>query len=137
MVVKKLRQKNNWSQEQLAILCGVSLRTIQRVEAGNQASLETLKSLASVFEIEISKLTEEIIVIDKQSDEWKAEPLILRIASFGVKKRLHFFLIEYFIVVIGIGFWIFDPLNVDVSVLFLGAYISSKITAYIDRKNHW
>lgn len=137
MIVKKLRQKNNWSQEQLAILCGVSLRTIQRVEAGNQASLETLKSLASVFEIEISKLTEEIIVIDKQSDEWKAEPLLLRIAAFGMKKRLHFVLIEYLLILLGIGFWIFEPWNSDVAVLFLVAYISSKLIAYIDKKNHW
>jgi transcriptional regulator with XRE-family HTH domain len=137
VIVKKLRQKNNWSQEQLAILCGVSLRTIQRVEAGNQASLETLKSLASVFEIEISKLTEEIIVIDKQSDEWKAEPLLLRIASVGLKKRLHFVLIEYLLILMGIGFWIFEPMNADVRVLFLVAYISSKLIAYIDKKNHW
>jgi transcriptional regulator with XRE-family HTH domain len=65
MIIKKLRQTLNWSQEQLAIMCGVSIGTIQRVEAGNKASLETLKPLASVFET--SKLTEEITVIDKQT----------------------------------------------------------------------
>jgi len=44
------------------------------VESGNAASLETLRSLASVFEIELSKLTAKITVIDKTSEEWKALP---------------------------------------------------------------
>ena len=69
MIVKTLRVKNNWSQEQLATLSGLSLRTIQRVEAGNKASLETLKSLASVFEINLLKLTEVITVLDKNTNE--------------------------------------------------------------------
>jgi hypothetical protein len=76
-------------------------------------------------------------VIDKQSDEWKAEPLLLRIASFGLKKRLHFVLIEYLLILMGIGFWIFEPMNADLPILFLVAYISSKLIAYIDKKNHW
>ena len=54
MIVRKLRSKYGWSQEQLAELCGLNVRTIQRVENGNKASLETLKSLASVFEVDIS-----------------------------------------------------------------------------------
>ena len=87
MIVKKLRNRKNWSQEQLATFCGVSLRTIQRVEAGNQASLDTLKSLASVFEVDISKLTEEIIVIDKETDEWKAEPALMKFGLIGILKN--------------------------------------------------
>ena len=70
MIVKRLREKRNWSQEQLATLSGLSTRTIQRIESGNKASIESLKALASVFEIDISKLQEEIIVIDKTSKEW-------------------------------------------------------------------
>jgi len=87
MILKKLRKNNNWSQEQLATLSGLSLRTIQRVEAGNTASLETLKSLASVFEINISKLTEEITVIDKKTEEWKRVPLWISMGLWGVKTR--------------------------------------------------
>ena len=70
MIVKRLREKRNWSQEQLATLSGLSTRTIQRIESGNKASIESLKALASVFEIDISNLQEEIIVIDKTSKEW-------------------------------------------------------------------
>jgi transcriptional regulator with XRE-family HTH domain len=35
-------------------MSGLSVRTIQRIENGENASLETLKSLASVFEINIT-----------------------------------------------------------------------------------
>lgn len=45
MLVKRLRTQRSWSQEQLAEYSGLSVRTIQRVESGNKASLETLKCL--------------------------------------------------------------------------------------------
>ncbi|WP_139182672.1 helix-turn-helix domain-containing protein, partial [Vibrio cholerae] len=61
-MIKKLRERKNWSQEQLATMSGLSVRTIQRIESGNKASIESLKSLASVFEVDISKLLEEITV---------------------------------------------------------------------------
>ena len=69
-MIKSLRIKNHYSQEQLAQLSGLSLRTIQRVESGQSASLETLKSLAAVFEIDVDTLKGDITVIDKKSEEW-------------------------------------------------------------------
>ncbi|TDF39922.1 XRE family transcriptional regulator [Alteromonadaceae bacterium M269] len=36
MSVKSLRQKSNWSQEQLAQLSGLNVRTIQRIEKGER-----------------------------------------------------------------------------------------------------
>ncbi len=59
MLVQKLRLQRGWSQQQLAELSGLSVRTIQRVENGHLPSVETLKSLASVFEIEFSQLSSE------------------------------------------------------------------------------
>lgn len=38
----QLRQELGWTQEKLSTESGVGLRTIQRLEAGNDASLETL-----------------------------------------------------------------------------------------------
>ena len=60
MIVRKLRLQRGWSQEQLAHLSGLSTRTIQRIERGQKAGLESLKSLAAVFEIEFSNLAPEI-----------------------------------------------------------------------------
>lgn len=48
-----------WSQEQLAEMAGLSTRTVQRIENGEQASLETLSALAAVFEVSITELTND------------------------------------------------------------------------------
>ena len=58
MRVQKLRLQKGWSQQQLADLSGLSVRTIQRIEQGHGASMESLKSLAAVFEIDFSELQE-------------------------------------------------------------------------------
>lgn len=55
-LVKSQRNKRAWSQTQLADVSGLSLRTIQRIEKTGSASLESVKSIASVFEIETSDL---------------------------------------------------------------------------------
>ncbi len=52
--IKKMRLERHWSQDQLAEMSGLSIRTIQRIEIGENASLESLKSLAAVFEINIT-----------------------------------------------------------------------------------
>jgi transcriptional regulator with XRE-family HTH domain len=58
MLVQKLRLQRGWSQEQLAELSGLSVRTIQRIERGQPASVETLKALGAVFEIDFSAFKE-------------------------------------------------------------------------------
>lgn len=58
MLVQKLRLQRGWSQEQLAEMSGVSVRTIQRLERGQSAAVETLKAVASVLEVDFSRLQE-------------------------------------------------------------------------------
>lgn len=55
-LVKKLRTAKNWSQEQLSEACGLSLRTIQRLENGSNASIESVRALATAFEIDPNEL---------------------------------------------------------------------------------
>ncbi|GJL92861.1 helix-turn-helix domain-containing protein [Hyphococcus sp.] len=59
MSVQKNRLDRGWSQEQLAQHSGLSVRTIQRIERGKTASLETLKCLAAVFETKVADLVQE------------------------------------------------------------------------------
>ena len=59
MIVRKLRLQRGWSQDQLSQLSGLSVRTIQRVEGGQKPGLESLKSLAAVFEINVADLERE------------------------------------------------------------------------------
>lgn len=50
--IKMFREVRQWSQEQLAEISGLSGRTIQRVEQGLSASLDTRRALARAFEFE-------------------------------------------------------------------------------------
>jgi transcriptional regulator with XRE-family HTH domain len=61
MLIQKLRLQRGWSQEQLAEVSGLSVRTIQRLERGQPGSLESLKALAAVFEIDLNRLQEPAV----------------------------------------------------------------------------
>lgn len=50
--IKRWREERHWSQEHLAELAGIGLRTIQRIENGEQASRESLTALAAAFNVE-------------------------------------------------------------------------------------
>lgn len=78
MILKQLRISRHLSQEQLADMSGLNVRTIQRIESGSKASLESLKCLASVLEVDISTLNQERFMIDKNSDNWKQQPVWLK-----------------------------------------------------------
>lgn len=78
MLVRKLRIERGWSQETLAEITELSVRTIQRVERGGNSSLETLCTLASVFEVDIASIAKETNMYtenDIPDDERKAVEL--------------------------------------------------------------
>jgi transcriptional regulator with XRE-family HTH domain len=54
--IRAERGKRAWSQEHLAQVAGLAMRTIQRVETSGAGSLETAKALAAVFEIDVATL---------------------------------------------------------------------------------
>jgi len=54
--LRELRTARRWSQEQLAELSGLNLRTIQRLESGAKISTESLRALAAVFEVPAERL---------------------------------------------------------------------------------
>ncbi len=55
-LIRKYRTDRLWSQEQLAEISGLGLRTIQRLEARGSGSQESIKALAAVFEVEADTL---------------------------------------------------------------------------------
>lgn len=55
--IRPLRLEKGWSQEQLATIAGLSTRTVQRIENGEQASLETLTAIAAALGVQVSDLT--------------------------------------------------------------------------------
>lgn len=54
--VKTRRLDRAWTQEQLAEIAGIAVRTVQRVEQGHPASLETCKAIAAAFGIDVADL---------------------------------------------------------------------------------
>lgn len=54
--VRNLRASRGWTQQQLAEIADLSLRTIQRVEKLGVASNETVSALCAVFEIDRQEL---------------------------------------------------------------------------------
>ncbi len=137
MIVKRLRDKNGWSQEQLATFSGLNVRTVQRVESGQKASLETLKSLASVFEVDIATLTEEITVIDKSTEEWQALPWWFRANMFGVNTRKNVFRIEMALLALGFASWLISPNVFGTPMIFLSAYATGWLLRYGDKHEVW
>jgi len=79
MLIKELRQKRLLSQEQLAEMCGLSLRTIQRVESGHRIGFASLRALAAEFNINVESLEQELSAMEKMSNEYKDLPLWLRL----------------------------------------------------------
>lgn len=92
--MKSLRLEKYWSQEQLAQLSDLNMRTIQRVEKGENVGTETLKSLAAVFEISTDELKnaidnerslqteEDVNMIKDDSQQNKAKEKVKSIKSF-------------------------------------------------------
>ena len=134
MIVRKLRAKRSWSQEQLADFAGHNVRTIQRVESGQKASVETLKSIASVFEVDISKLTEEITVIDKSSQKWKKLPWLYRVNMLGTLTRRQAITGELCLLGFALIYWAFDINTDNTPILFMLAYLSGWLVRFGDDK---
>ncbi|HVY24363.1 MAG TPA: helix-turn-helix domain-containing protein [Steroidobacteraceae bacterium] len=107
LLIQKLRLQRGWSQQQLAELSGLSTRTVQRLEGGQRASVETLKSLAAVFDIEFSSLQEEPDM-NESSAQTSPNPgttsdEILALQHVNKLKRFYFSVFLYLIVVTVLG----------------------------------
>ena len=70
--IKLFREMRQWSQEQLAAISGLNVRTIQRVEHGLSASLDTRRALARAFEFEDIDTFNKPFTIPSE-EEFKAE----------------------------------------------------------------
>ena len=79
MILKQLRISRRLSQEQLAQMSGLNIRTIQRLESGANASVESQKCLAAALNVDIDTLNQERITMNKHSENWKNLPLTMKL----------------------------------------------------------
>ncbi len=101
MLIQKLRLQRGWSQQQLADLSGLSVRTIQRLEKGQDASTESLKSLAAVFEIDFSQLqrTDMSTAIDTLTSPGISHEEMLAFNHVRKLKGFYIHLTQYLIII--------------------------------------
>ncbi|MBT3307932.1 MAG: Pr2TM family membrane protein [Gammaproteobacteria bacterium] len=102
MIVRKLRLQRGWSQEQLATFSGLSIRTIQRIERGQKASLETLNALAAVFEIDVSQLQGEEVMensIELSTEERQVIESVRDIKAFYAHLIIYLIMVPTFFVI--------------------------------------
>lgn len=128
MIVRKLRLQRGWSQDQLAELSGLNVRTIQRVERGHKPSLETSNSLASVFEVDLSTFTTEDKPMNDKVELKLDEKEAIEYAK-GVKEFLEGAIVYAIIAVVFIAIWGFSNpvlnlvlLGVGVGLVFQGSF---------------
>jgi len=152
MSIKNLRQIKHLSQENLAELSGLSLRTIQRVESGHRVSYASLRSLAAALDLNVDILEQELYSMDKIIKEYKDYPLWLRFYLGSgwfsanrneLKKTEVFFLVVGFLLA---GVWIVTSL-MDSSIYriamfgclcsFFGAYNISISIRVGDKYDVW
>ncbi|MDG4967082.1 helix-turn-helix domain-containing protein [Lactococcus lactis] len=58
--VSQLRKQKCWTQETLADKANITARTIQRIETGQEVSLDTLTSISNALSVPVSELFESI-----------------------------------------------------------------------------
>ncbi len=154
-MLRKLREGRGWSQEHLADIASLSVRTVQRIESGNKTSLESLMSLASALETDVAVLKQEITVIDKTTEKWRSMPIFAKLAFVdsyvpvvGIKNRKQYLRFEAILAVSGaiviLLALILPKMGVPVPkfgilglMLLVSAYISSIPVRVGDKYDVW
>jgi len=146
MILKQLRIGRHLSQEQLAQMSGLNVRTIQRVESGHNASLETLKCLASALEVDIKTLNQEAYTMDKDNAGWQDLPFWLKCWFFlnflsvrtrrNVARRIHVLSHLFGFLFCAIGF-VNEAALAGGLILLANAYLFSLLMWQGDRYGIW
>ncbi|WEV45220.1 helix-turn-helix transcriptional regulator [Streptococcaceae bacterium ESL0687] len=129
-IIAQLRRAQGLTQEGLAEKSGLSIRTIQRLEGGDDTSIETLKSVANALNVEIIDLFEHIENGDKNQEleEYSQNFSKQMIQREGEDKLFDILKLLLFIIMIGLGgclaFIKNDFLLVPTSLLWLFAFLA-------------
>ena len=67
------------SQERVAEMSGLSLRTVQRLETGHRVSYASLRALAAAFNTDVDLLERELYAVNQPTDEFIEIPRWVRL----------------------------------------------------------
>lgn len=104
--IRALRKAKSWTQAELAARCGITLRTVQRIESNAVGpSLFSLKKLSEVLETDLSKRLTEVIETNSQTSN-SVKPmntLFQSIGRFIIRKPT--FPLAFAGILVALGFW--------------------------------
>lgn len=83
-IVRALREQKSWSQEHLASASGLSVRTVQRVEADSVASAETRLALAAALGVPVDDLISAPPLINASVENPSAGAALMHKTLFGL-----------------------------------------------------
>jgi transcriptional regulator with XRE-family HTH domain len=83
MSFKSWRERKLLSQEKVAQMSGLSLRTVQRLEAGHRVSYASLRALAATFETEVDVLERELYAMKQSTEDFVEIPRWVRLLNDG------------------------------------------------------
>ena len=139
-LVKKLRTGKPWSQEQLSDACGLNLRTIQRLENTGKASIESVRALASVFEVDPN----ELILIEKDKPMTPVAALkagFIQFANFSdtATRFEYWWFFLFVLLILAVAAIINEQLLQIVSLIILLPFIAvgTRRLHAIDRSGWW
>lgn len=81
--LKALRSSRNWTQQHLAEVCDLSMRTIQRVEKDGVASNETVAAYAATFQLDATELLVSTDQFEQRGRKITMHPLVVGILIFS------------------------------------------------------
>jgi transcriptional regulator with XRE-family HTH domain len=161
MSIRTLREQKQLSQERLAQVSGLSLRTIQRVEAGHRISYASLRVLAATFDVNVDSLERELYAMHNATDsnnateEFVEIPRWIRIMNGeGLHKsmkpalsRRDAYLMEAIFLGIGIAFFVASLLidtertaqimRFGAAVVLVACYLMSISSRIVDTYKLW
>ena len=158
MLIRKLREDRGLSQEQLAETVRLSLRTIQRVEAGHRVSYASLRALAVTFDANVDLLEQELFAMNTSKGEYTEKPLwvrlvlslpslrrlgrsdLLRHEAILVAYALFAYASSFIIQKVDFGFWnvtTVDAMHFSAFSTLFGAYLFSIAHRLRDKFNAW
>ncbi len=80
--IKRERERRAWSQEHLAEVTGLGLRTIQRIEKTGAASYESARSLAAILGVDVATLRVEDSRPAARRLDVRSRPFLGALAAF-------------------------------------------------------
>lgn len=101
--IRKWREERCWSQERVAEIAGMSLRTLQRIEKNGVTSQESALALAAAFDVDLAVITLDIdseIEKNKEKEETKKllalkMSVVIHAISFGMVMAMLYLIFKF------------------------------------------